>query len=182
MDRARCVSGEGAETRDRGTECHELGEGLESVRAGRRFVHARAVTIGATSLADDAALVAAELLANAVQHGSPPVTVCVRGAEDHLTLEVRDGSGRFPVRPAPSTSNMTGRGLALVQALTADWGIRRETSGGKTVWCELRTNSNTHPVPDDLGGVLSQWEDDSSTAEQRHTVVLGDVPTVFLLE
>ena len=182
IERRRCVSEEGAEAGDTDNDCHELGEGLESVRTGRRFVHQRALTVGARALADDAALVAAELLANAVQHGSPPVTVCVRGGRDQLRLEVRDGSARAPVRPAPSTGNMTGRGLALVEALTAEWGVRREPHGGKTVWCELRGGSRTPHVPDDLGPVLSQWEDDSTTAEQRHTVLLGDVPTAFLLE
>ena len=182
MDRQRCVSDEGAETGDIDSDCHELGDGLTSVRAGRRFVHSRALLVGARDLADDAALVAAELLANAVQHGLPPVTVCVRGADGRLLLEVRDGSSRSPVLPAPSTSNMTGRGLVLVEALTTEWGVRREPDGGKTVWCELRTDRAADRVPADLRAVLSQWEDNPATAEQRHTVVLGDVPTVFLLE
>src|SRR5438270_3143034 len=166
IDRPRCVSEEGAEAGDKERDCHELSDGLEAVRAGRRFVHRRAVAFGARTLADDAALVAAELLANAVQHGEPPVVVCLRGAQDRLSLEVRDASSRSPVRPAPSTSNMTGRGLALVEALTTEWGIRREPDGGKTVWCELRTAPDANRVPEDLGAVLAQWEDDSATTEQ----------------
>ena len=184
MDPPRCVSeeGAGAGATETDTDCHELGTGLESVRAGRRFVHTRAVTLGAADLADDAALIAAELLANAVQHGEPPVVVCVQGRQGALSIEVRDGSSRSPVQPAPSTSNMTGRGLALVEALSAEWGVRREPGGGKTVWCELRTDPASHSVPHDLSHLLSQWEDDAGAAEQRHTVVLGDVPTAFLLE
>jgi serine phosphatase RsbU (regulator of sigma subunit) len=77
---------------------------------------------------------------------------------------------------------MTGRGLTLVEALSADWGIRREPDGGKTVWCELRAGADTQQVPEDIGAVLAQWEDDGATAEHRHTVALGDVPTAFLLE
>ena len=35
--------------------------------------------LGATAIADDAALVAAELVTNAAQHGEPPVWVTVSG-------------------------------------------------------------------------------------------------------
>src|SRR5438270_1334402 len=59
IDRPRCVSEEGAEAGDKERDCHELSDGLEAVRAGRRFVHRRAVAFGARTLADDAALVAA---------------------------------------------------------------------------------------------------------------------------
>jgi serine phosphatase RsbU (regulator of sigma subunit)/anti-sigma regulatory factor (Ser/Thr protein kinase) len=178
-----CAAGNDAHEVDSDLDCHELGEGPEAVRAGRHFVHQRALAVGAAAVADDAALVAAELLANAVQHGDPPVVVCARGGDGHLLLEVRDASSRSPMRPAPSTSNMTGRGLALVEALAAAWGIRREADGGKTVWCELMPAADViADVPDDLETILSQWQDDADTVEQRHTVVLGDVPTALLLE
>ena len=166
------------------TDCHELGAGLEAVRDGRRFVHRRAVALGAVALADDAALVAAELLANAVQHGAPPVVVCARGDSTALSLEIRDASPRSPIRPALSTSNMTGRGLALVDALSASWGVRREDDGGKTVWCVLRVavQPGQRGADPALDALLAHWEDDPRAVTERHTVVLGDVPTALLLE
>ena len=163
---------------------HELGEGLEAVREGRRFVHRRAMELGAGDLADDAALVAAELLANAVQHGEPPVLVCARGDGESLSVEIRDASPRSPVIPALSTSNMTGRGLALVDALSSEWGVRREPDGGKTVWSVLRrtpTSANEGSDPQ-LDAMLAHWDDDHHALAQRHTVVLGDVPTALLIE
>ena len=164
-------------------DCHQLGEGLEEVREGRRFVHRRALALGAVDLADDAALVAAELLANAVQHGAPPVTVCARGDSAALAVEIRDSSPRSPVMPTLSTSNMTGRGLALVDALSSAWGVRREPDGGKTVWCVLRVATEDDSSRDiALDDVLAHWEDDPEGVAQRHTVVLGDVPTALLLE
>jgi serine phosphatase RsbU (regulator of sigma subunit)/anti-sigma regulatory factor (Ser/Thr protein kinase) len=182
IDQQRRAPDPGADADGDEVGCHELGEGLDAVRAGRRFVHKRALMLGARDVADDAALVAAELLANAVQHGAPPIVVCARGESERLFLEVRDGSPRSPVRPTPSTSNMTGRGLTLVSALTTAWGVRREADGGKTVWCELAGAAAASGGNVGLDAILAQWEDDPQSVEQRHTVVLGDVPTALLLE
>jgi serine phosphatase RsbU (regulator of sigma subunit)/anti-sigma regulatory factor (Ser/Thr protein kinase) len=159
-----------------------LGDTPEAVRAGRRHVRDRTVEFGAVALADDAALVSAELLANAVQHGAPPVFVCVQGDESSIRIEVRDSSPRSPIRPNPSTSNMTGRGLLLVEALSAAWGVRRENDGGKTVWAELRGGpDDSAPQSNDVDALLAKWDDDPEV-ESRHTVLLGDVPTQLLIE
>lgn len=163
-------------------ECLELTDALEAVRDGRRFVVDRVRTAGIDALADDAALVSAELLANARQHGAPPIVVCVRAAGDAVRIEVKDAGAHGPVLPAPSTSNMTGRGLTLVAALSARWGVRREPGGGKAVWSELVVGHGQDADDSGMAGVLDLWDDDIGTDDQRFTVVLGDVPTELLLE
>jgi serine phosphatase RsbU (regulator of sigma subunit)/anti-sigma regulatory factor (Ser/Thr protein kinase) len=170
---------------DADPDCHYLDAAPDAVRVGRRFVVERVRHHGAPDLSDDAALIAAELLANAVQHGLPPVSVCVRRTGDRLRISVVDASPRSPVRPVPSTENMTGRGLALVEALTTRWGVERDDAGGKTVWCELPTSGVQVAAATGSGSIdqlLADWQDDAPTAEERYTVVLGDVPTSLLLE
>jgi serine phosphatase RsbU (regulator of sigma subunit)/anti-sigma regulatory factor (Ser/Thr protein kinase) len=155
---------------------------------GRHFVEAQVRQRVADHLLDDAALVAAELLANAGQHGAAPIAVCVSGDGSRLRIEVRDASPRSPVRPSPSLSNMTGRGLSLVEAVTARWGVDREPSGGKVVWAEFDSGPETDDVTGDeaLDAILADWgdddDDDVDAGDQRYEVVLGDVPTDLLLE
>jgi serine phosphatase RsbU (regulator of sigma subunit)/anti-sigma regulatory factor (Ser/Thr protein kinase) len=170
---------------DRDHHCLEIGDQPDAVRAGRLFVVERILSAGiAAEVADDAAVASAELLANAVQHGQPPVSICAVIQGDGVRIEVQDTSSRLPMRLAPSTSNMTGRGLALVEALSSKWGVERLPDGSKTVWCELRPGSagaESEPTEQDVTALLAQWEDDVSTAEDRYTVVLGDVSTELLL-
>ncbi len=162
--------------------CRSVGDDIEAIREGRYFVRDQVVARGAVEIADDAALVAAELLANAHQHGIPPVTVCVVGGSDVVRIEVTDTNPRSPVRPAESATNMTGRGLALVEAMSARWGIERVAAGGKTVWAELVRPGAPSPGPLDVDAMLEEWNDDVPAAPERFTVVLGDVPTDLLIE
>lgn len=157
-----------------------------AARIARAFVERETIARGAANIVDDVALVAAELLANSVQHGAPPVSVAISGDSDLIKIEVRDGNPRPPVRPAVSATNMTGRGLALIAALSARWGVERDESGGKVVWAEV---SPVHdPLDNDLSAIdidklLVAWPDTDPRLDQgaRYTVVLGDVPTDLLI-
>jgi anti-sigma regulatory factor (Ser/Thr protein kinase) len=89
---------------------------------------------------DRVLVVLSELVANAVRHAPGwEVGVAVGAAGREVVVEVRDGSGREPVggvRAGPEDES--GRGLALVQALAADWGWAAHAGGGKTVWAVVR--------------------------------------------
>jgi anti-sigma regulatory factor (Ser/Thr protein kinase) len=89
----------------------------------------------------DAALVLSELLSNAIRHARPLPGALVQVSwalgEGSLTVSVRDGGG--PTRPHaghPSPSDLSGRGLAIVECLCSTWGVRA-TTGGVTVWASL---------------------------------------------
>lgn len=88
-------------------------------------------------LCDNIVLTAAELVANALQHGAPPILLQLRRLPGTIVVEVHDGSSAPPRPGNPSPSDYDGRrrGLQLVKLLSARWGWRR-TQRGKTVWCE----------------------------------------------
>ena len=168
-------------TSSNGTARLELPDSAAAVRIGRRFLVTRAHAVGASDLTDDAALVASELVANAMQHGKPPITLTVHATADEITVEVHDTGREALIRPVPSSGNMTGRGLLLVEQLGAQWGVRRDGSG-KTVWCTLTAAHQTARRPSGAEP-LDVWDDghDVATDERRFAVTLGDVPTGLLV-
>ncbi|HWA66304.1 MAG TPA: SpoIIE family protein phosphatase [Mycobacteriales bacterium] len=155
--------------------------GATAIRAARGFVERQVVERRASNV-DDVTLAAAELLANAVQHGAGPIAVTVSGGSSCIRIEVSDGSRRAPVRPAASATNMTGRGIALVEGVATRWGVERREDG-KTVWAEFDAGASPDPQVD-IDRLLAAWDDDApeDSAEPHFTVVLGDVPTDLLIE
>ena len=89
----------------------------------------------------DAALVVSELVGNSLRHASPLAdgTILVRWRYDgtSLTIEVTDGGGGEPVLRQAGIDAVSGRGLAVIDAVARRWGYRQEAEG-TTVWAELR--------------------------------------------
>ncbi|MFJ9795445.1 ATP-binding protein [Streptomyces sp. NPDC101145] len=114
-----------------------------AVPQARRELHTLMCRSGLSSIADDIALGAQELMANAVTHGcrSQPVgefTVKTSYLRGRVRVEVQDASDERPLLRPASDDREGGRGLILVEALAASWGVQPRGSGrGKTVWMEL---------------------------------------------
>ncbi|MFJ2304650.1 ATP-binding protein [Streptomyces sp. NPDC087787] len=90
---------------------------------------------------DTVVLVVAELAANAVLHGRVPgrdfaLALFLEEGRDVVRIEVTDTHPARPARMAPGPDQDGGRGLVLVDALAADWGVRDRLGPGKTVWAE----------------------------------------------
>jgi anti-sigma regulatory factor (Ser/Thr protein kinase) len=88
-------------------------------------------------LVEDAKLVVTELAANAVVHARSAFSVEVRRHQSTVRVSVRDAS---PVKPTLRHDEMaaSGRGLRLVDAIAANWGVEI-ADDGKTVWAELQS-------------------------------------------
>ncbi|GAA3117013.1 ATP-binding protein [Streptomyces echinatus] len=94
-----------------------------------------------TETHDTVVLVVAELVANAVLHGRVPgrdLALSLSHDESRciVRVEVTDTHPALPTRKAPGSIEDGGRGLVLVDALAADWGVRDRLGPGKTVWAE----------------------------------------------
>ncbi|MFJ4406878.1 ATP-binding protein [Streptomyces sp. NPDC088910] len=95
---------------------------------------------GMTGLADTAVLVLSELFTNAVRHARGPQDRLVETRYERLTdgalrIEVHDANSVRPEAREPSVDAESGRGLALVDVLTAGrWGVSERLGVGKLVW------------------------------------------------
>lgn len=115
-----------------------------SARTARRLLRAYLeARPDALPLADDAELLLGELVANAVGHASAPpgrlVLAAFGYADGALRIEVHDACADAPVLRSPGDADEAGRGLRVVDALAAEWGVRARPGGvGKVVWCVCR--------------------------------------------
>jgi anti-sigma regulatory factor (Ser/Thr protein kinase) len=85
----------------------------------------------------DVQMVVSELVTNAVLHGSGRIMLRVRVIDDIVSVGVRDANGEIPHLAGPSASAEGGRGMAVVDGLATDWGVRSDGVRGKEVWAIL---------------------------------------------
>jgi len=105
---------------------------------------------GLAALAETVELVVSELVTNGVQAsegvigcryqgrwtpGVPPVRIWLCSDRQSVLVQVWDGNDRGPERKDVDLEAVGGRGLLLVEALSAEWGTYTpERSTGKIVW------------------------------------------------
>ncbi len=90
-----------------------------------------------TDLRDLGVLAASELVANSLQHGTPPMRLRLRRTDRRLIIEVTDGDDHLPRRRRAEPADEAGRGISIIATIASSWGSRRTPGGGKAVWCEF---------------------------------------------
>ncbi len=133
------------------TETFRVPAHRRHVPAARRRLRAALADWGVTDqLADAVLLLASELVTNAVLHcrvtyAQVRVTLTLDGTE--LTLEVSDPDrDRLPRLHDSGPDDEGGRGLALVSALSDDWGCRQDPYT-KCVWARFTLAGRCDVVP-----------------------------------
>jgi len=115
----------------------DLAKHALSVSEARDFVTVHLVDHDLEPLVDDLRLVVSELATNALKYAQTGFEVVLRGAGGRVRLEVYDGSGALPVLVSAQDLDTGGRGVAIVDNLSRDWGAVRQRRGGKSVWAEF---------------------------------------------
>jgi len=94
-------------------------------------------------VADAVAVIVSELAANVVRHTSSDFTVSIERSDAEIRVAVSDRDPSIPIARAPQPDETSGRGLQLVQALAANWGvISAGDQSGKTVWFTIEVRAS----------------------------------------
>jgi anti-sigma regulatory factor (Ser/Thr protein kinase) len=140
----RSHHGPGRALQDRYTRA-DLHPRPESAAEARALVRGTLRCWDMTRLADDAEAIAAELAANAIavarqpqDNRYPAIIIGLHDRPPELRIYVWDNGPRQPRKADAADNAETGRGLAIVEALSNAWGwYPTPESGGKVVWAAL---------------------------------------------
>ncbi|WP_406002502.1 SpoIIE family protein phosphatase [Streptomyces sp. NBC_00829] len=94
---------------------------------------------GLARLADDVELAAGELLVNVLLHTEGGAVLTLEVLPEpvrRVRLWVKDRSSVWPRRRTPGEAATSGRGLNMIDAVSARWGVEPRGEG-KAVWCEF---------------------------------------------
>ncbi|MFD7320485.1 ATP-binding protein [Streptomyces sp. NPDC059875] len=160
----------------------------------RRIVSAHLRYWHLDALIDHAALGVTELLTNVHRHAQPDkrCTVEIELLLDRLTVSVRDHDPRIPGLDAGAGAQRSqdgldveelatsGRGLAIIEALSESWGIRPHGETGKVVWFTLPAPTPAVSVPSRSHAVYGATTDGPFVGHTRfrgaHGTSLEGVP------
>ncbi|MEZ0491113.1 ATP-binding protein [Kineococcus sp. TBRC 1896] len=106
-------------------------------RLARRFLDEHWCRPHASALRPQGDLVVTELVTNAVRHGAPPAALRLEcEGEAGVVVRVHDADPHAPQLRHVDPGALGGRGIALVDVLSAQWGVD-PAADGKTVWSRL---------------------------------------------
>ena len=115
----------------------------QSVPAARRF--ATAVLRGApTEILEAVELMVSELATNCIRHTNSGFDLTIIRSGGDIRVEATDHAGGTPIMRSPQPTDPSGRGLKIIDMLSAGWGVESEADAGKTVWFTI---SAATPAP-----------------------------------
>jgi serine/threonine-protein kinase RsbW len=116
-----------------------------SVAAARHFATS-ALLDTTTEVLEAVELMVSELASNCIRHVNASFELTVTREPEEVRVEVVDRGGGRPAMRAPEPHEASGRGLRIVDMLSARWGVRFDPDSAKTVWFTLTLPRVTEPV------------------------------------
>lgn len=105
----------------------------QSVPAARRF--AMSVLRGASAeILEAVELMVSELATNCIRHTDSGFALTITRSGRDIRVEATDRAGGTPTMRSPKPTDPSGRGLKIIDMLSACWGVDTAPESGKTVW------------------------------------------------
>ena len=132
----------------------------ESVRAARKWTdqQLRRLFERAYTAGEDAELVISELVTNCLRAEAHTFSIAIEAHHSRVTLCTIDDAPGVPAPRSARPTDDTGRGLAIVEALSNQWGVRPGPHS-KTVWADVPIEPDAEPrfdCDDEAPGVQVQ--------------------------
>jgi anti-sigma regulatory factor (Ser/Thr protein kinase) len=149
----------------------------QSPARARAWICLELTQLNRPELIESSQLALSELVTNAILHAQTPIQVSVLTHGDSVRIEVQDGSPRRPATRTQSRDGLepatVGRGIHIVEALAAEWGVRRDRQG-KVVWFSpIASRELSQPL---LTAHDSARRDRQLPGQSSAVVTLMDVP------
>lgn len=132
-----------------------------SAEQARRAVRDVLTVAGHAEWSEAAELACSEIVTNAVLHAHTDIELTIEVTGEQVRVAVRDFSPVPLVQRNYDSQATTGRGMALVAALTSEHGIDHFGAAGKTVWFTVGTGPEQSE--DEL---LAAWSDATWDVEE----------------
>ena len=117
----------------------------QSVPAARRF--ATSVLSGASAETLEAVeLMVSELATNCIRHTDSGFDLTIIRKGRDIRVEAADHAGGTPTMGSPAPTDPSGRGLKIVDMLSARWGVRPDRPEGKTVWFTIADSTSAQEI------------------------------------
>jgi len=135
---------------------------LASASTARRLLRDALARTDRQEWSDAAELAIGEVVANAVLHAHTAIEVSLEVRVKCVRVEVRDFNPSMPIPREADVQATTGRGMALVAALSSQCGVRSVFPDGKVVWFEVGAEGGSEAAEADLlaaWGAADDWAD-----------------------
>lgn len=125
--------------RDSRTFPHEA----QSVPAARRFA-TNVLRDAPAEVLEAIELMVSELATNCIRHTDSGFDLTITRSGGDIRVEATDHAGGTPTMRSPKPTDPSGRGLKIIDMLSAGWGVQSESGAGKTVWFTISDPAAAH--------------------------------------
>jgi anti-sigma regulatory factor (Ser/Thr protein kinase) len=146
LDPAKCESSTADPADASGISVRTFPPVASSVAAARSLV-AEALAGIPADVVEDIRLMVSELASNAIEHAVSGYRLTISRSRQEIRVEVTDGGGGTPAMRSPGPDALKGHGLQIVNALSTNWGVDRESDSAKTVWFTVEFGRAAGPAP-----------------------------------
>jgi serine/threonine-protein kinase RsbW len=105
----------------------------QSVPAARRFA-TNALRGASQETLEAVELMVSELATNCIRHTDSGFDLTIIRNGPDIRVEATDHAGGVPTMRSPEPTDPSGRGLKIIDMLSAGWGVQPGAALGKTVW------------------------------------------------